>query len=280
MKTEHRVRRALGTRVTTVRARFRAERNLAGWKRDQRIALPSGLDPARMPVIFCTWRRLGRLERTLKMLAEQDTPVQALIWNNSPDRATVDAAAAAAEIPVIVHHSARNIGSFARFYLARELAEAGHRSVVIIDDDQDFGPSAVSDLVRGYRPRSLSGWWAFRFLSNRYGDKVRAEPGERASCVGPGGMIADTGVFRDRRLYRCPRRFWFVDDIWLCYVAAHLCDYDLFRSSAHFEVVEDEHALFRTLGRTRHKMQYYLIRKGWDPVRRGSSPELGCDDLG
>lgn len=77
--------------------------------------------------------------------------------------------------------------------------------------------------------------------------------------------MADAAVFTDPRLFACPRRYWFVEDVWLCYVAGWLNGYGLFRSPAQFEMAEDEHALFRTLGRTRRKLQRHLIRQGWEP---------------
>src|ERR1017187_2965044 len=222
MKTAHQVRRALTNRTTTAMTLIRNGRSLVGWKRSQRTPLPIG---DRMPVIFCTWRRLERLQRTLEQLAAQDFPVQALIWNNSPDRARVDAAIRYSGIPVTVHHSQRNIGGFGRFYLAREAAEQGHDRVVFIDDDQDFGPGTMTNLIRAHRPNSLSGWWAFGFRSAAYSSKFRTAPGETASLTGTGGMVADTAVFRDPRLLRCPRRYWFAEDIWLSYVAGHLRGY-------------------------------------------------------
>jgi hypothetical protein len=267
MITKDRVRRSAQGRIATVRARVRTERNLGGWKRSQRISLPIG---DRLPVIFCTWRRLERLEHTLKQLAAQDIPVQAVIWNNSPERSRIDAVVASAEVPVVVHHSTRNIGGFGRFYLAREVLRAGHRSVIFIDDDQDFGPTTTSELLHHHRPRSLSGWWAFRFTGRGYGDRARCAPGEPASYVGTGGMIIDTAVFGDSRLFRCPRRFWFVEDLWLCYIANRHCDYEMFRSPAQFEVTEDEHALYLSLSRTKWQFQRYLIRRGWAPIRRGN----------
>jgi hypothetical protein len=266
MITNDRLRRSVGARTATVRARVRTERNLAGWKRSQRISVPVG---DRLPVIFCTWRRLERLEHTLAQLAAQDIPVQVLIWNNSPERSRVDAAAASAAsaaLPVAVHHSRRNIGGFGRFYLAREAREAGHKSVVFIDDDQDFGPATISELLDHHRPGSLSGWWAFRFTGSGYGGRVRCAPGEPASYVGTGGMIIDTAVFGDSRLFRCPRRFWFVEDLWLCYAAERHAHYELFRSTAQFDTTEDGHALYRSLGQTKWKFLHYLMRQGWDPI--------------
>ena len=194
--------------------------------------------------------------------------MQVCIWNNGPDRAAVNAAAVAAQVPVMVHHSRRNIGGFGRFYLARQAAEAGHPAVVFIDDDQDFGSTTISELVGHHRPRSLSGWWAFRFPQANYSRRVPAEPGEMASYVGTGGMIVDTTVFTDERLFRCPRRFWFVEDLWLCFVASHLAGFELFKSPAHFELTEDGRDQYLSLGHTKWKFLRYLLRQGWDPIQR------------
>ena len=194
METADRLRRALSGRITIARTLMRSQRRVLGWNRSQHAPTPVG---DRLPVIFCAWRRLDRLERTLQQLAAQNVPVQALIWNNSPDRRRVDAAARSADLPVTVHHSPRNIGGFGRFYLAREAAEQGHATVVFIDDDQDFGPETMQDLLSAHRPRSLSGWWALSFRSAAYDSRFRGAPGDPAGLIGTGGMIADTAVFRD-----------------------------------------------------------------------------------
>ena len=269
------VRRALVNRIRAAQTMIRNETNLIGWRRGQHTPI---LITGKLPVIICTWRRLDRLQRTLGQLAAQDLPVQVLIWNNSPDRAKVDAEVMKSIIPATVHHSERNIGGFGRFYLAREVAEQGHDLAVFIDDDLDFEPGTIGELVNGHQQRSLSGWWAFNFRSADYGSKFQPEPGEIASLIGTGGMIIDTAVFRDARLFRCPRRYWFVEDLWLSYVAGHLCGYTGFRSSAGFsfdESAEDNHAQYRVLGHTKVRFLRYLVRQGWDPVATGAPrPEI------
>jgi hypothetical protein len=264
MNTKYRVHRALDSRVTAARARIRSERNLGTWRRTQRTPVRVGTD---LPVVLSVWNRLERLQHTLEQLAAQEIAVQVLIWNNSCERSLVDTAAASAGVPVAVHHSPRNIGGFGRFYLAREVAEAGHPSVVFVDDDQDFGPTTIADLVSYHYPRSLSGWWAFRFLGDNYGERVPASSGEPAHYVGTGGMISDTTVFRTRHLFDCPRRFWFVEDLWLCYVAQQHFGYDLRKSPAEFEFADDGRDLHLSLGRTKWTFLRYLVRHGWDPAQ-------------
>jgi Glycosyl transferase family 2 len=261
-----RVITAFEWRFASARAQFRSARILVGWKRERDYLRHLHVGE-RLPVIFCTWRRLDRLPHTLALLAAQDVPVQALIWNNSPRRGQVEAAAALASIPVSVHYSTRNIGGFGRFYLARAAARAGHDRVVFIDDDHDFGPDTIGRLLADYRPRTLSGWWAWRFRSDDYGDRDRATRDESAHYVGTCGMIADSAVFLGGRLFRCPRRFWFIEDLWLCYVASHLAGYGLRSSAAEFKAAEDEHDLYLTLGGAKQRFLRYLIRQGWNPNR-------------
>jgi GT2 family glycosyltransferase len=256
-----RVRQAVSWRVMSIRTGAGNLRSLGTWRRDHRV--PVQLTPGPLPVIFCTWRRLDRLPRTLDMLAAQDIPVQALIWNNSPDEETVDKAVASAPLPVMVYHSPRNIGGFGRFYLAREAAAAGFDRVVFIDDDQDFGPETVRVLAAHCPPKTLSGWWAFRLPRSDFWHQEQTAPGETASYVGTGGMAADTAVFLDPGLFRCPRRFWFVEDLWLCYFASHLAGYQLVKSPASFEMIEDGRNQFIALGWIKQRFMRLLLRRGW-----------------
>jgi hypothetical protein len=222
-------------------------------------------------VALCVWRRLKRLPHALEQLAAQKIAVQALIWDNSCERRIVDAAAASAALPVVVHHSPRNIGGFPRFYLARQVTEADHPNVVLIDDDQDFGPTTIAELVNHHSLRSLSGWWAFRFLRVNYGERVPASPGGAVHYAGTGGMISDTAVFRTHHLFDCPRRFLCVENLCLCYVAQQHSEYDLRKSRVQFEFADDGRYPHLSLGQTKWAFLRYLIKHGWDPVRRATA---------
>jgi hypothetical protein len=258
MTAMSRVRDGLGWRVDGARAVARSVWRTAGFDRAQRVPMTFRAE-GRLPVIFCAWRRLERLPHTLEMLAAQDVGVQAVVWDNSADPVTVGKAAADASLPVTVHHSTRNIGGFGRFYAAREAAAAGYETVVFIDDDMDFGQEAIGDLLRAHRPRSLSGWFAFsQFLVSQ---EAWVPPGQPAVYVGSGGMVADSGIFTDPGLYACPRRYWFLEDLWLsCF--ARQAGYDLFASPARFTEVLDGSNQSLALGWARRRLVRYLERKG------------------
>jgi hypothetical protein len=205
------------------------------------------------------------------MLAEQDPPVALYIWNNDPRRRTdLDALLARSPVPVQSVHCRRNIGSFARFYLARDLA-ATHDAIVFIDDDQDFGGSMVADQLASFAPRSLAGWWAFTYRpgARTYAQRDRVEvPLAAADYVGIGGMVAHSMVFTQASLFRCPRRYWFVDDIWLSYYASHILGWQLRRSFGEFTFDRDDLNIDLTLGAIKARMFRYLKRRGWTIASR------------
>jgi hypothetical protein len=89
-------------------------------------------------------------------------------------------------------------------------------------------------------------------------------------------MIADSSIFRDSRLFSCPRRFWFVEDLWLSYVASHLLKWELFRSEAEFVSHNDAHDLFSSLGKVKTRLLRYLVNRcGWSPSPLASQPAAG-----
>jgi hypothetical protein len=234
------------------------------------MAYTSLIERDRVPVIMCTWKRIERIPRTLELLARQGTPATLYVWNNNPREADrLDALLAKSPIPAQSVHCKRNIGGFGRFYLARELAET-HDALLFVDDDQDFGRTMVRDQMASFEPGSLAGWWAFTFLpgARSYGERKRVEtPLEPADYVGTCGMVSDARIFRDPGLFRCPRRYWFVEDVWLCYHASHAHGWRLRRSLADLAFVPDDKNIDRTLRATKPRMFRYLKRRGWDVAR-------------
>ncbi len=232
----------------------------------------------RVPVVMCTWNRVSRLPHTLELLAEQDVPASLFVWNNNRrERERVDDVIAASPIPAHVVHCRRNIGSFARFYVARSLAQV-RDAVVFIDDDLEFGPSMVAEQLASFAPKTLTGWWAFRYRpgARTYGERDRVDtPFEPAEYVGVGGLVADASIFTEPRLFECPRRYWFVDDMWLSYYAGHVKGWQLRRSRAEYEFASDYHDLDLTLGPTKTRMLRYLKRRGW-AVGSSGAPAYGA----
>lgn len=220
---------------------------------------------ATVPVVMCTWRRPHYFGRTLRSLeAQQGVRVALHVWNNNPAIAEgLERTAAHTGFPARFHHSAENVGGFGRFHLARELAPT-HPHVVFIDDDQLFGPRAIATLAGEAQPRSASGWWAYRFpLPPHYWLRVPVRRGGRAEYLGTCGMIIDSSAFLEERLFECPERFRFVEDLWLSYVADHLLGWTLRRSRARFRFIPDTRNQFTGLIGEKTEFLRHLTAQGW-----------------
>jgi GT2 family glycosyltransferase len=218
----------------------------------------------------CLWRRPHFLERTLRSVAAQShAALELYIWNNNPAmRDHVDTVVAQFDgLGVEVEHSPRNVGGFGRFYVARRLAER-HPYVVFLDDDQVPAPDCVARLLAETTEESARGMWAFNFRGRtHFGDRIDAEPGEQVKYAGTGGLICDTSIFREPGLFGCPRRFWFVEDLWLSYYADHVLGWRLYKSAAWVDGVADHLDQSRALGPTKDRLFRYLVRRrGWDPA--------------
>jgi hypothetical protein len=218
--------------------------------------------------VLCTWRRPHLLATTAQSLAAQETPIRLCIWNNGRRvRRQIDKIVSGiTDFDVDVVHSERNVGGFGRFYIARSLA-THHPYAVFLDDDQLPAPDFVTALLADFAAETVRGHWAFRFNgTERYSDRVPALPGERVKYCGTGGMICDTRLFLDPGLFTCPRRFWFVEDLWLSYYADHVRGWPLYKSAAEVVMRRDEHDQFRLTMPTKDRLFRYLVRKGWNPL--------------
>jgi hypothetical protein len=227
-----------------------------------------GGDPPRSAtaVVLCVWRRPRRLADTVALIEQQvDVPAVLHVWNNNRRAVDeVDAILEAASIPATVTHSTRNVGGFGRFYLARALAPT-HPFVVFVDDDVTFPPTMARDSAAEWSRGSISSFWAFRLLSsNDFQQRARGRPGEQVDYCGTGGMVVDTGIFLEPALFRCPRRYWFIEDLWLSYYASHILGWELRQSAIDFQLAdEDGYDQYKHLRRRKSRFLRQLVRDGW-----------------
>jgi glycosyl transferase family 2 len=218
---------------------------------------------------MCVWKRPHLLSRTIQCLAAQSQGrVRLCLWNNNPElRDFVDTTVSdTSRLDIDVVHSRRNAGGFGRFYFARRIVDE-HPFVVFLDDDQAPGPDLVETLVQEFRPRTAWSAWGYRFDGReRYTERRRAEPGERIKYCGTRGMICDLDAFRHATVFACPKRYWFVEDLWLSYVLDGVLGWPLYKSAADIPTDADEFDQYRFLGSTKDRMFRHLVRRGWDPI--------------
>ncbi|UDF12595.1 hypothetical protein LH407_10580 [Antiquaquibacter oligotrophicus] len=182
----------------------------------------------RVAVIMCLWNRPQRMGEVLAMLAGQvlSGGIDLYLWNNCPEdheiyeKAIRDHGLRGALRSVQLVKSDVNLGSIARFYIARKLAAEGMAGpIIILDDDENVKRTFVRQALWRYNPKEITAWWAFQ-VNGAYWDKTPAERGDRVDHIGPGGMICDSRIFLDDRFFtELPDKYWFLDDLWLTYWA-------------------------------------------------------------
>jgi hypothetical protein len=167
-------------------------------------------------------------------------------------------------IEVDVLNSIFNVGGFGRFYLAKKISNK-FPLVIFIDDDQNLGNRAIHQLWSEGATDRISAWWAFNFQSaDDYLDRKEVSPGEEATYCGTGGMVCPTWVFEHDALFnKCPKKFWFIEDLWLSYFADHVLGMDLKKSSAEISIEKDDKNQAGELLRKKSKFLFRLVDKGW-----------------
>ena len=209
-------------------------------------------------VIMCVYRRIPRLAVTLDMLNAQTwRHFELFIWNNSGKILSIKDGL---NFRVTVIDSAVNVGGFGRFYAARTIYEDFDK-MVFIDDDQIFDGQMLQTLVGESRPQSVCAWWSWNFRE-KYFARSRCGPGESAMYCGTGGMIIDASVFADDRLFDCPSKFWFIEDLWLSYFVSHNYRWPLYASGVDIQIIDDGKDQFRKLKALKNDFLAYLRDTG------------------
>jgi hypothetical protein len=222
--------------------------------------------PGRLPIVVCLWKRQHRLPAILSMVSRQTVPCDLYLWNNDPAQADAIVAAvnAAPTAPhrVVVANSPVNIGGFGRFFWARELA-ADHPFVLFVDDDEILDDASAATFRAEAAPGRITSAWGFRFTQRRnYWRRRPVAVGEPAKYCGTGGMVADTSVFLDERVFRCPIQFWFCEDIWLSYFTSTALGWSLQKSGAEVGWLLDDAAQYPGLHKTKSQFFRLLNRRG------------------
>lgn len=173
------------------------------------------------------------------------------------------------QFPCSILHSEENIGGFGRFYLAREISSQTGFSdfCVFVDDDQEFESNTLEIFLSEAERKKVSSQWAWKLFSLEYyspENKTPVFPGDIVDYCGTGGMVIDMEIFRENKLFECPKEYWFVEDIWLSFYAHHFMNYKLTKSSTKFSNGSDEHNLWEKIRHLKGPMVKYLVETyGW-----------------
>jgi len=172
-------------------------------------------------IIMCTWKRIHRLHITLDLLNKQtNNNFDFFIWNNNineKDRLDEIVKNSNLNFNLTVHHNKINEGGIGRFMYAKEINNK-YKKVIFIDDDQEFGENMVKVFNDNYKDKTIHSWYSFRTI-NSYWHRVKVKHLEKCNYCGTGGMIVDSEIFNNDKVFEIPLKYKFLEDLWLSYVA-------------------------------------------------------------
>jgi len=143
----------------------------------------------------------------------------------------------------------KNNGSQARFWLVKE---AKGEAIIFIDDDENLEEDFVEYMWSEYKkhPKHLLGWFTRRFQQESYWHSIPSTYnyyGVEVDYVGTGGCIVSKKIFDDNpELYKIPKAFNKVEDLYLSYVAKRE-GYKLMAVEPHISIIADDKDQYRDL---------------------------------
>jgi len=234
-----------------------------------------------VPIIMCCYNRIDLIGETIKCLNEQtDRNFILYIWNNrcsEKDRLIDGIKKAGPNFNVICHHSKENVGGIGRFYMIRELLKSkDYKYVMFIDDDQRLDKQVVEKFKQAAKPKHSYNWYGRRFVkgepyANIHHDghvKLNSQPivaGEPYDYGGTGGMIIDADIFKHDDLFESlPRKFKFVEDLWMSYYGTVKLGYRFIKIDQGITQIKDGKDQCSKIWDVKNLLLEYCRSQGWD----------------
>ena len=182
-----------------------------------------------LTLIMCSWNRPWYIYPVLEAFSKQTTRCPLLIWNNNPQlqdkiQAIVERARRKLELEdITIHNSEENIGGFGRFYAAKDLVFTEY--VVFFDDDWVMRPGCLEHLAKHRALKTVAGLWCWKYAAPSERGRVVSGP---CDYVGTCGMVVPRALLNHPRIYTdIPKKYWFIEDIWLCFFAKYELGYNI-----------------------------------------------------
>jgi glycosyltransferase involved in cell wall biosynthesis len=212
-------------------------------------------------LIMCTYIRFENLKKTLGCIERQtNKDFDFYIVDNSNRHEKLlgylDKFGNGIDITVYNYHN--EFKQFARFLLARDLAEQGYEKIIFIDDDEIIPDTFIQECHDQYEQDCLKSFWA-HMVEDRYNRKIKLEKNEIGNYAGTGGLICSSKLFLNDDFFDCPEEYWIIDDLWLSYYVLSFTDYKIKELKTNINFIKDMKATFRTLGNLKQEFSNEFI---------------------
>jgi glycosyltransferase involved in cell wall biosynthesis len=222
-------------------------------------------------LIMCTYIRFENLNTTLACINNQtDKDFDFYIIDNSGqnEKLLKYLDKFKGSLNISVHNYANEFKQFARFLLAKDLAEDGYEKIIFIDDDEIIPNTFIEECHSQYDESCVKSFWAHR-VNSRYKRKIKVEKEELGNYAGTGGLICSAKLFLNEDFFDCPEEYWIIDDLWLSYYVLKFTDYKIKELKTDIKFIKDRKATFLTLGDLKQKFSEEFIlpeSQGIDPL--------------
>jgi GT2 family glycosyltransferase len=213
-------------------------------------------------IVMCTWKRVSRLKETLNLLSNQTYKnIKLHIWNNNfLEKDNIqNIIKESPNLKIEVFNSEKNVGGIGRFLYAKKIANE-YSQIIFIDDDQVFNNKFVEDFSKMYFPKSIISWFGWK-MNGSYYNRTRINNFTECDYCGTGGMLIDSSIFLDDRLYDIPKEYTFIEDLWLSYFAKYEHSYKLIGCNIDLKIIEDGNDQYVNLKKLKEAFYTFLEKK-------------------
>jgi len=202
-------------------------------------------------LILTTYMRLEYLGKSLNTIDNQtDKAFDFFICNNSlfPDTVIgyLNKYWISGDTNVEVTNWHNRYKMFARFFLARDLANRGYDKIIFIDDDEIIPLNFIEQCHKQYDPETVKSFYAHA-IDKDYWKKVWLEGDEEGNYAGTGGLIAPAWIFLENELLDCPEEYWIIDDLWLSHYIMKYTDLKIKLLKVAISFIPDTRGTFHGL---------------------------------
>jgi len=232
-------------------------------------------------IILLTWKRLQKLDQTLKMLYLQtDREFDVHISNANTHSDSIKAIETSASkyssrgMNVKVTHDGNEHSCFRRFFIAKDYAERGYEIVFFLDDDITVPRFYVEKMMKQFKPGAYHSCYVWAFQNNPqnyWRDRTRVtDDSAKIRYGGAGVSMTDAKIFLDKRLFNVisPMAYQ-IDDLWMSYYCDHIAKIPIVYTHIPNLVIggNDSSALYKKLkredGDQKSLFLNKLMKSGW-----------------
>lgn len=186
-------------------------------------------------IVMCQYKRVEYLSRILKTIQAQTIANRIVIHivNNNIDKwediKSVVKSIDISPVRFTLCNTGNNYYGYARFLRVKQLLKTKFLPYVIfIDDDQEIPPTWVEDMYKLKKPMTYSAWYGRIFEPSKplYWNSIithtaitnNTNSATIYDYAGTCGCIVDTRIFMTDILFRCPKKYRCVEDLWLSFL--------------------------------------------------------------